>query len=167
MAVQSTARHRASLAFGLALAVSAFTATAFGSASAEQTTAWAAAPVPAITVMPGDALDAGMLTQRRFRQDWLDRNPFMRDASALNGMIAVRMLPKGRPIPQSSVAPRPAVVAGQSATVIFDGGALQIATLMMAMDGGAEGDQVRMRNAETGAVIHGRVTGYRRVTVGR
>jgi flagellar basal body P-ring formation protein FlgA len=132
----------------------------------EETSAWAAAPVPAVTLMPGDALAAGVLTERRFRQEWLARNPFMRDISALSGMVAVRLLPKGRPIPQSAVALRPAVVAGQAATVIFDGGTLQIATVMLAMDGGAEGDLVRMRNAETGAVINGRVTGHRRVTVG-
>jgi flagellar basal body P-ring formation protein FlgA len=127
---------------------------------------WMAVPVPAATLLPGDALDAGVLTERRFQRAWAERQPFARDRAALAGQVALRTLPKGRPIPLSAIAEPAAVEEGRQATVIFASGTLRIATTMLALDGGATGDVVRMRNVESGTVIQGRVTGHRQVTVG-
>ena len=128
--------------------------------------AYTAVPVPLVTLYVGETLSAAQIGERRYRTDWLARNQFARDNSEVAGLTVKRTLVKGRPIALADLGPANLVQEGEMVTAIFAGGALQIAAQMMALDGGADGSKVRVRNPETGAIIHGRVAGFARVVVG-
>jgi flagellar basal body P-ring formation protein FlgA len=127
---------------------------------------WMALPVPVRTLAAGDLLVTSQLAERRFRAEWVARNAFAPNTIVLGGMVALRTLPKGRPIALADIGPQPDVIAGDIITAVFDGGALQIAAPMLALEAGVSGEMVRLRNPDTGAEISGRVAGFKRVTVG-
>ena len=128
--------------------------------------AYTTVPVPLVTLYVGETLSDAQIGERRYRTDWLARNQFARDDSEVAGLTVKRTLVKGRPIALADLGPATLVQEGEMVTAIFAGGALQIAAQMMALDGGADGTKVRVRNPETGAIVQGRVAGFARVVVG-
>ena len=127
--------------------------------------AYTTVPVPLVTLYVGETLSDAQIGERRYRTDWLARNQFARDDSEVAGLTVKRTLVKGRPIALADLGPATLVQEGEMVTAIFAGGALQIAAQMMALDGGADGTKVRVRNPETGSIVQGRVAGYARVVV--
>ena len=123
-------------------------------------------PVPLVTLYVGDTLSASQIGQRRYRTDWLARNQFARDNAQVAGLTVRRTLIKGRPKALAVLGPASLINEGDMITAVFAGGSLQIAAQMLALDSGAEGAVVRLRNPETGAIVQGRVAGFARVVVG-
>ena len=138
----------------------------FGFCSPVFADAYTAVPVPLVTLYVGDTLSAAHIGQRRYRTDWLARNQFARENAEVAGLTVKRTLVKGRPIALADLGPASLVNEGDMVTAIFAGGALQIAAQMLALDGGSDGANVRLRNPETGAIVQGRVAGFARVLVG-
>lgn len=132
---------------GAALAVSVGMA---GAAAAESQTF----PVPKITIYPGDAISADVLTLKSFVVG-RDPAPVVQTPDALIGKVARRTLVAGKPIPPTYVRNREVIEKGKPVTVIFSNGGLIISSLAIPLQAGVAGDVLSLRNVDSGRVIKG------------
>jgi flagella basal body P-ring formation protein FlgA len=113
------------------------------------------APVPTQVIYPGDIIREGMLTDVPV-DDMAGRGgPFADTHAALVGKLAKRTLLPGRLIAMIAVENPRAVSNGAQIKLIYRDGPLIIVTFAMALDNGAVGDTIRVRNADSGTIISG------------
>lgn len=124
-----------------------------------------AVPVPAATLFKGDIIRPEMVIDRRYRVSFVSRNAFARSAADIVGREARRTLPGGRPIRLADLAAASLVREGEAVTARVTQGGLTIAARMVALDGGAKGAPIRLRNPETGGTVSGIVDGPGQVSV--
>jgi flagella basal body P-ring formation protein FlgA len=80
-----------------------------------------------------------------------------RDYRVLDGKVARRTLLPGRMIPTGSVRDAWIVEPGKPVRVVYMQGGLEIALSAIALQAGAAGDVVRLRNADSGSIFAGTV----------
>lgn len=93
------------------------------------------------------------------------RHNTIKSADSLIGKTARRVVEKDSAIRSSDIN-APVVVSRQSlVTLVYANGAMQLKTQGYAMNDGAEGELIRVRNARSNTIVHGVVTphGYIRV----
>jgi flagella basal body P-ring formation protein FlgA len=112
-------------------------------------------PVPRITIYPGQVIEQSMLVERTFRMNDNDKSAPVPSSDALVGKVARQTLLPGRPINAQGVREPHAVTQGQATSVIFQSGALTITGSAMALQSGATGDVVAVRNVDSGTIIKG------------
>jgi flagellar basal body P-ring formation protein FlgA len=113
------------------------------------------APVPTQVIYPGDIIREGMLTDVPV-DDLAGRGgPFADTHAALVGKLAKRTLLPGRLIAMIAVENPRAVSNGAQIKLVYRDGPLIIVTFAMALDNGAVGDTIRVRNADSGTIISG------------
>jgi flagella basal body P-ring formation protein FlgA len=122
-------------------------------------------PVPRITIYPGQVIDQGMLVQRAFRTGSAEEALGM-PSESLIGKVARQTLLPGRPVTQASLREPHAITQGQVALVIFQSGALTITSNAVALQSGATGDVVSVRNVDSGRIIKGKIGADGAVHVG-
>lgn len=123
-------------------------------------------PVPAVTIYPGDTIEESMLRERRFPEHYRYRVAVVEAPRALIGKVARRTLLPGEPIPLNSVDDAKLVVRGVPTQVIFSENGLTITTMVMPLESGSLGEQIRVRNIDTGRVILGQVQADGKVRIG-
>ena len=114
-------------------------------------------PVPRVTLYPGDAIRADHLVERMFNSRLPARNAVHQGRDGLVGKVARRTLLPGQPIPVNAVRDPFLVVQGRNVQIVFQGAGLIITAYAVALQSGAEGDVVSLRNIDSGAVIKGAV----------
>ena len=113
-----------------------------------------APPTPRIVIYPGDIIGDEMLADTSAQLDGAG-GPFARSRSELIGKVARRTLLPGRAIPLAGIdVPRLVVNGGQVNLVYIDGG-LSISADGMALQDGAAGDSVKVRNDDSGVTVTG------------
>ncbi|WP_395664880.1 flagellar basal body P-ring formation chaperone FlgA [Methylocella sp.] len=112
-------------------------------------------PTPSITIYPGDVIKAEWLTERDVDAMGKPVGRVVTAPEAIVGKIARRTLLPGRAIPLNAVGDPKLIVNGAKVPVLFEQGALSIATYGAALQDGAVGDVISLRNLETGAVVTG------------
>jgi flagellar basal body P-ring formation protein FlgA len=112
-------------------------------------------PVPAVTIRPGEVIKEEMITERAFAPNLLGVALFIEGRPALVGRMARRMLWPGQPIPTNAVEDPWAVARGAVVKVIVEDNGLSIATYGSAMQSGAAGALIPVRNVDTGVIIRG------------
>lgn len=122
--------------------------------------------VPAFTIYPGDAITEGSLVERPAGRG-VDPETFATNRSALVGMIARRTLIAGKPVPADAVRRPEALRQGQTVTLVFTSGNLTIRGSGLALQSGGLGEIVRVRNADSGLVVRGRILDARTVEISR
>lgn len=85
----------------------------------------------------------------------------------LLGREARRPIEAGQPVPRRSVEPRAIVERGDTVDVTFLGHGFRITMKARALEAGAQGDEIRVINAQSNAVVMARVVGPDRLEVGR
>jgi len=80
---------------------------------------------------------------------------FITERGAIIGKIARRTLLPGAPIPSNAVAEPKVVLNGAKVKLIFKEGGLMIMTYGAALQAGAAGDVVSVRNLDSGLTISG------------
>lgn len=114
-----------------------------------------AIPVAAVTIYPGDVIRDGMLTERDLPDDFAGRSVTVLDHATLVGKTVRRTLLPGLPILINSVAEPKVVSVGAMVRVVYVDGDLNIATYASALQAGAVGDTIAVRNTESGLTISG------------
>jgi flagella basal body P-ring formation protein FlgA len=114
-------------------------------------------PVPTITIYPGDIIRDGMLTDREMPADFAGRRMVVLDRAALVGKTARRTLLPGLPVASNAVGEPKIVTVGAMVKVVFVEGGLTISTYASALQAGAAGDVIPVRNMESGLTISGTI----------
>lgn len=114
-------------------------------------------PIPLVTIYPGDIIRESMLGERSFSDRAASYGSLIDSKSALLGKVARRTLLPERPIPVIAVDAPKVVAVNAQVKIVFDEGGLVITTYGSAMQAGAVGDLIRVRNQDSGLVISGKV----------
>ncbi len=114
---------------------------------------YAPLPVPAVTIYPGQVIDASMLRTRPWPKD--RAAGFVDDARAIIGRMAVRTLVRNRPIPAAALSAPYVVRKGKTVRLIFREGGLEITALATALEDAAAGRLVAVRNVDSGRTVYG------------
>jgi flagella basal body P-ring formation protein FlgA len=112
-------------------------------------------PVPAVTIRPGELIKDEMITERAFAPNLLGVALFIEGRPPLVGRMARRTLLPGQPIPTNAVEDPWAVARGAVVKVIVEDSGLSIVTYGSAMQSGATGALIPVRNTDTGVIIRG------------
>ncbi|MCO5146846.1 MAG: flagellar basal body P-ring formation protein FlgA [Aquamicrobium sp.] len=111
--------------------------------------------VPVRTIYPGETVSADMLQEVPLRRQLRNPAAVERDWRALDGKVARRTLLPGRMIPTGSVREAWIVEPGKPVQVLYVQGGLEIALSAVALQAGAAGDMIRLRNVDSGSVFSG------------
>jgi flagella basal body P-ring formation protein FlgA len=114
--------------------------------------------VPSVkdVVYPGDILTEDKLTDIPFGGAPTG-GAIALSSDELIGKAAQRTLLPGKPIPLAALENPRLVRNGAEVTLIYIDGALTITTVGQAMQDGAVGDLIKVRNADSGVTVRGRV----------
>jgi len=116
----------------------------------------ALAPTPRMVIYPGDVIRDDMLAD--LAEPARDGpGPFVEQRSLIVGKVARLTLLPGRAIPFSGVSNRKLVANGAEVKLIYAEGGLLIMTTGAALQDGAIGDIVRVRNSDSGVTVSGAV----------
>ena len=111
-------------------------------------------PVPAVTIYPGDIIRDQMITDADF-PDAVASSAYASNRSMLVGKVARRTLLPGQAIPANAVGEPKLVTIGAMVRLVYQEDGLTIATYASALQAGAAGDVVTVRNMESGITVSG------------
>lgn len=117
-------------------------------------------------VYPGEVIGAGMLEEVPLVRGNRKLGPIFQEAAKLHGKVARRTILPGRLIPPNSVREAFLVQAGAPVEVTLVEKSLVITATAMALEPGAAGDVVKLRNIDSGRVFSGVVMADGTVRVG-
>jgi flagella basal body P-ring formation protein FlgA len=123
-------------------------------------------PAPNQVIYPGDIIRSGMLTDVSVDDVGAGDGSLIDTRAALIGKVAKRTLLPGQAIAAIAVGNPKAVANGAEVKVIFREGALTIMTFALALEAGAVGDVIKVRNTDSGLTISGTVQPDGSVSVG-
>lgn len=112
-------------------------------------------PVPAVSIRAGELIRDDMITERAFAPSLLGVAMFVEGRQVLVGRMARRALLPGQPIPTNSVEDPWTVARGAQVKVVVEDSGLSIVTYGAAMQSGAAGALIPVRNTDTGVIIRG------------
>ena len=110
--------------------------------------------VPVVTIYPGDIIAAEMLADQEMGAasgTYLSRE-------AILGRTARRTLLPGKPVLSGSVGEARVVRAGALVQLVLETGPLEILVRGVAMQNGAVGETISVRNSRSGRLVNGVVT---------
>lgn len=115
------------------------------------------APSPRAVIYPGDIIRDEMLADIPEGGAHDGDGPFVLDRSFAVGKTARLTLLPGHAISYSAISSRKLVVNGSEVKLIFAEGGLTIVTSGSALQDGAVGDVVHVRNSDSGVTVSGAV----------
>jgi flagella basal body P-ring formation protein FlgA len=122
--------------------------------------------VPATAIPPGGVISEDMLMMRRIRVRRPITGLYATRLDEAAGMVAKRTLRANRAIPVSMLRQPYLFKEGQRVELLFAHGALSIVASGVALEPGAAGRTVSVRNIDSGRVVRGEVANDGRVLVG-
>ena len=122
-------------------------------------------PVAAITIYPGDVIREDMLADADF-PDAVASSSFATNRSMLVGKVARRTLLPGQAIATNAIGEPRLVRIGAMVRLVYQDDGLTIQTYASALQNGAAGDIVAVRNSESGLTISGIVQADGSIHVG-
>jgi flagellar basal body P-ring formation protein FlgA len=125
-----------------------------------------ALPVPRVTIYPGDVISEDQLTDRAFIAHTVARATVHEAREGVVGKVARRTLLPGQPIPTNGIRDPYVVTQGKTALVVLEYGGLTITTSALALQNGGIGDEVSLRNVDSGTIIKGTVASDGTVRLG-
>jgi flagella basal body P-ring formation protein FlgA len=111
--------------------------------------------VPSVTIRPGEVIREDMIVERAFASNLLGVALFVEARPTLLGRMARRTLLPGQPIPINAVEDAWAVARGAVVKIVVEDNGLSIVTYGSAMQSGAAGALIPVRNTDTGVIIKG------------
>ncbi|MBN9254730.1 MULTISPECIES: flagellar basal body P-ring formation chaperone FlgA [unclassified Mesorhizobium] len=138
-------------------------------ACAQETTADGASEVvliPSRVIYPGETIDLAALKQVTLAPGKHRPDAVATLARELEGKVAKRTLLPGRYIPTNAVREAWLVEQGASVQMFFVAGGLTISATAVTLQPGAAGDQVKVRNVDSGKIISGTVMADGTIRVG-
>ena len=123
-------------------------------------------PVPTVTIYPGDVISQSMLTVGDFPAGTADNLAVVGSAEELVGKVARRTLLPGRLIARNAVSVPMVVQKGTIVPAIYRQGDLTITASVLALQSGALGEMIQVRNIDSGKTIVGAVQSDGTIAVG-
>jgi flagella basal body P-ring formation protein FlgA len=114
-------------------------------------------PAPKQVIYPGDVIRDSMLTDIAVDEGGALDDSIVDNRAALIGKVAKRTLLPGREIPDFAIANPRAVANGAHVTLMYRDGGLTIVTSAQALEPGAVGDTIKVRNEDSGLTVSGRI----------
>lgn len=115
--------------------------------------------VATVNLSPGQVLQPEMLKLGAIEPDKINRAHYL-DTAGLSGMEVLRAIRAGEPLRQSDLKPALLVRRGERVIMtVGSPGSFQISVAAEALQDGHLGDQVRLRNTESGRTLSAVVTG--------
>jgi flagella basal body P-ring formation protein FlgA len=155
-------RMRDIRAIALEAAVVLALAAPSGPAGAEEP----GAPTPKAVIYPGDVIRDDMLAASPDGGIRDAGGPYVEDPALVVGKVARLTLLPGHAIPYAGVSNRKLVANGAEVKLIYSEAGLFIMTEGAALQDGAIGDVVRVRNSDSGVTVSGQVQADGSVKVG-
>jgi flagellar basal body P-ring formation protein FlgA len=124
------------------------------------------APTPRAVIYPGDVVRDDMLADSPDGGIRDAGGPYVEDRALIVGKVARLTLLPGRAIPYAGVSNRKLVANGAEVKLIYAEGGLFIMAEGAALQDGAIGDVVRVRNSDSGVTVSGKVQPDGSVKVG-
>ena len=112
-------------------------------------------PVPAVTIRPGEVIKEEMIAERAFASNLLGVALFVEARPGLLGRMARRALLPGQPIPINAVEDSWSVARGAAVKIVVEDNGLSIVAYGAALQSGAAGSLIPVRNVDTGVIIRG------------
>jgi flagellar basal body P-ring formation protein FlgA len=113
--------------------------------------------VPTRTINRGEALTPVLFTTKRFDvTSWTE--PMLADPTHLAGCRAKNMLVAGRQVGLARIERIPDVLNGGTVTLVGTVGTLEIRAKGVALQNGAVGETIAVRNLDSGKVVSGTIT---------
>ncbi len=116
----------------------------------------AALPTPKMVIYPGDIIRDDMLADLS-AQTTRGVGPFAETRSQLVGKMARRTLLPGAAVPLAGIDNPRLVANGAEVKIVYVEGGLTILTTGSALQDGAAGDVIKVRNSDSGVTISGAV----------
>ena len=116
-----------------------------------------ALPVPRTTIYPGDVIVEDMLVERAFIAHTVARGTVHAARTALIGKVARRTLLALQPIAVNSIREPYLVNQGKPVLVVYETRGLTITGQATALENGSVGEDVSLRNTDSGLLIRGTV----------
>jgi flagella basal body P-ring formation protein FlgA len=113
--------------------------------------------VPRATIYPGDRIVDGLIDVRPVKANSSYASAVFTARAEVDGQIARRTLLPGRAIPRDAVRSAPIVQQGEPVSVVFLSGSIQIQLSGTALQSGAVGEIISVRNSDTGRIVRGRI----------
>jgi len=104
-------------------------------------------------VYPGQTIDTANVAIRQHTRSIPDGYPVVRSRNQLAGMVATRTLLPGRAIAPDMLRAPHAVQQGSTISVSLEEGPLSIVMKAIALEDGAVGETIRVRNAQNGRTV--------------
>lgn len=114
-------------------------------------------PVAAVTIYPGDLISEAMIEDGRFPAGTSRNRMIVATREELVGKTARRTLLPGRIIAQNAIGERDLVSRGSIVPAVYVSGTLVITASVVALQSGALGSVIQVRNVDSGKVIVGQV----------
>jgi len=114
------------------------------------------APTPKLVIYPGDVIVEEALTDAPL-SGTLQNGPIALSHDQLVGKMSRRTLLPGRPIPLAAIDNPRVVRSGGEVTLVYLDGPLTITTVGAALQDGGAGDLIKVRNADSGVTVVGRL----------
>ncbi len=124
------------------------------------------APTPKAVIYPGDVIRDDMIADSPEGGVRDGGGPFVEDRALVVGKVARLTLLPGHAIPYAGVSNRKLVANGAEVKLVYSEGGLLIMTTGAALQDGAIGDVVRVRNSDSGVTVSGAVQPDGSVRVG-
>lgn len=121
-------------------------------------------PLPKSAIQSGDIIRHSDLKTVLMKSKDL-QNDVMLNIEDIEGMAAQRTLRPDGVIRTSDLKPPKLVERGQSVTMVFAQGGLEIITTGKALEGGARGDVIRVSNSASSRTVDAKVVGINQVSV--
>jgi flagellar basal body P-ring formation protein FlgA len=112
-------------------------------------------PVPAVTIRSGEVIKEEMIADRAFAPNLLGVALFVEARTGLLGRMARRTLLPGQPIPINAVEDPWTVARGAAVKIVVEDNGLSIVAYGSALQSGAAGTLIPVRNVDTGVIIRG------------
>ncbi|CDX11450.1 Flagella basal body P-ring formation protein FlgA [Mesorhizobium sp. ORS 3324] len=122
--------------------------------------------IPNRVIYPGETIELAALKQVRLVPGKHKPDGMATRSEELQGKVAKRTLVPGRYIPAAAIRDAWLVEQGASVQVYFTAGALTISAAGVTLQPGAAGDQIKIRNVDSGKIISGTVMADGTIRVG-
>jgi len=122
--------------------------------------------VPVKTIYPGQVISDTGLDEKLFYIKREAAALYVSQMEQVIGKVTRRTLVAGKPISLSAIAEPVLVERGQSVRMVFNAGSLTISSIGVALQPAGVGDVIRLRNADSGVVVSGRVEADGHVEIG-
>ncbi|WP_412057568.1 flagellar basal body P-ring formation chaperone FlgA [Bartonella sp. DGB2] len=122
--------------------------------------------VPNVAIYTGQSISSAAVNEKFFYIRSGAELRYVRNRAQLENKIAKRTLLPGHAIALSALTTASLINRGQTAQLVFQSGNLSIVARGIALESGSAGDTIKVRNADSGRIISGKIMDDGRVLVG-